>query len=306
LKRKDVRPGDEVIVMRAGDVIPQVVSPTAQAQKRKGREPVAEPPAKCPACGTPTVKPDDGVWTICPNRAGCPGQVLQHVKHFVGAMDIDGFGEETAIRFLREGVIKDAADIYDLDEERIVQLDGFGEISARSLLANIEASKQQPFFRVLYALGIPGIGWVNARNLAAQFGSMDALLEASEEQIVETEGVGPVMAETLLEWLSEDRTRQLIERLRAVGLMMQQEGGPIPGTEGPLAGKTFVITGTLPNLSRDEATERLEAAGAKVTGSVSKKTDYLVSGADPGSKLVKAQELGTEILDEDGLLALLG
>jgi DNA ligase (NAD+) len=305
LKRKDVRPGDEVIVMRAGDVIPQVVSPTAKAQKRKGRAPVPEPPARCPACDTPTVKPEGGVWTICPNRAGCPGQVLMHVKHFVGAMDIDGFGEETAVRFLREGVIKDAADIYELDEERIVQLEGFGEISARSLLANIEASKRQPFFRVLYALGIPGIGWVNARNLAAHFGSMDALLAASEEQVVETEGVGPVMAETLLEWLSDERTLDLINRLRAVGLQMEQEGGPIPGTEGPLAGKTFVITGTLPNLSREEATERIEAAGGKVTGSVSKKTSYLVRGADPGSKLAKAEQLGTEIVDEDGLLALL-
>jgi DNA ligase (NAD+) len=306
LKRKDVRPGDEVIVMRAGDVIPQVVSPTAKAQKRKGRAPIAEPPAECPACGTPTVKPEDGVWTICPNRAGCPGQVLQHVKHFVGAMDIDGFGEETAIRFLREGVIQDAADIYTLDRDRLVQLEGFGEISANNLLANIEASKQQPFFRVLYALGIPGIGWVNARNLAAHFGSMDALLEADEEQIVETEGVGPVMAETLLEWLSDERTRALIDRLRALGLQMEQEGGPIPGTEGPLAGKTFVLTGTLPNLSRDDASARIENAGGKVTGSVSKKTDYVVAGADPGSKLAKAQQLGTEILDEDGLLALLG
>ncbi len=305
LKRKDVRDGDEVIVMRAGDVIPQVVSPTAKAQRRKKRSPVPEPPERCPACDTPTIKPEDGVWTICPNRAGCPGQVLQHVKHFVGAMDIDGFGEETAIRFLKEGVIKDAADIYELDEERIVALDGFGEISARSLLANIEASKQQPFFRVLYALGIPGIGWVNARNLAAQFGSMDALLEANEEQIVETEGVGPVMATTLIEWLSEDRTRELIERLRGLGLRMEQEGGAIPGTSGPLAGKTFVITGTLPNLSREVATERLEAAGAKVTNSVSKKTSYLVLGAEPGSKLAKAEKLGTEILDEDGLLALL-
>src|SRR5204863_4392863 len=273
LRRKDLRDGDEVIVLRAGDVIPQVLAPTSKAQRNRKRAAPAEPPEKCPGCDTPTVKPEDGVWTICPNRAGCPGQVLQHVKHFVGAMDIDGFGEETAIRFLREGVIKDAADIYELDEERIVQLEGFGEISARSLLANIEASKQQPFFRVLYALGIPGIGWVNARNLAAHFGSMDALLDASEEQIVETEGVGPVLAETMLEWLSEDRTRELIERLRRLGLQMEQEGGPIPGTEGPLAGKTFVITGTLPNLSREDATERLEAAGAKVTGSVSKKTD---------------------------------
>ncbi len=306
LKRKDVRDGDEVIVMRAGDVIPQVVSPTAQAQKRKNRSAVPKPPERCPACNTPTVKPEDGVWTICPNRAGCPGQVLQHVKHCVGAMDIDGFGEETAIRFLNENVIKDAADIYELDKDRIMALDGFGEISATSLLANIEASKQQPFFRVLYALGIPGIGWVNARNLAARFGSMDALLEANEEQIAETDGVGPKMANTLIEFLSEDRTREMIERLRGLGLQMEQEGGPIPGTEGPLAGKTFVITGTLPNLSREVATERLEAAGAKVTNSVSKKTDYLVLGAEPGSKLAKAEKLGTEILDEDGLLALLG
>jgi DNA ligase (NAD+) len=306
LKRKDVRDGDEVIVMRAGDVIPQVVSPSPKAQRRKNRSPVPEPPERCPACDTPTVKPEDSVWTICPNRAGCPGQVLQHVKHFVGAMDIDGFGEETAIRFLREGVIKDAGDIYELSEERIVQLDGFGEISAGSLLANIEASKQQPFFRVLYALGIPGIGWVNARNLAARFGSMDALLDADEEQIVQTDGVGPVMATTLTEWLSEDRTRELIERLRGLGLQMEQEGGAtIPGTEGPLAGKTFVITGTLPNLSREVATERLEAAGAKVTNSVSKKTSYLVLGSEPGTKLAKAEKLGTEILDEDGLLALL-
>jgi DNA ligase (NAD+) len=227
------------------------------------------------------------------------------VKHFVGAMDIDGFGEETAVRFLNEDVIKDVADIYTLDEERIVALEGFGEISARSLLANIEASKQQPFFRVLYALGIPGIGGVNARNLAARFGSMDALLDANEEQIVETEGVGPVMATTLIEWLSEERTRELIERLRGLGLQMEQEGGAIPGTTGPLAGKTFVITGTLPNISREDAAERLEAAGGKVTNSVSKKTSYLVLGAEPGSKLAKAEKLGTEILDEDGLLALL-
>jgi DNA ligase (NAD+) len=306
LRRKDVRDGDEVIVMRAGDVIPQVVSPTAKAQRRKGRSPAPSPPERCPACDTETIKPEDGVWTICPNRAGCPGQVLQAVKHFVGALDIDGFGEETAIRFLREGVIKDAADIYELSDQRLVQLDGFGEVSARNLLDSIEASKQQPFFRVLYALGIQGIGWVNARNLAAQFRSMDALLDASEEDIVETEGVGPVLAATLRQTLDEERTRGLIARLRGHGLQMRQEGGPIPGTEGPLAGKTFVLTGTLPDLSREVATERIESAGGKVTGSVSKKTDYVVAGADPGSKLAKAQELGTEILDEDGLLALLG
>jgi DNA ligase (NAD+) len=304
LRRKDVRAGDEVIVMRAGDVIPQVVSPTAKAQKREGRGAPPEPPAKCPACGTPTVKPEDGVWTICPNRTGCPGQVFQAVKHFVGAMDIDGLGEENVRRFLQDGLIQNMADLYDLTVERLTQLEGFGEVSARNLVTAIDQSRDQPFERVLYALGIPGVGFVNARNLARHFRSMDDLLAASEEQLAEVEGVGPIMARTVGETLAEGRTRELIERLRGYGLQMEEEGPP-PPTEGPLVGKTLVLTGTMPNLTRPEATARIEAAGGKVTGSVSKKTDYVVAGADPGSKLTKAQELGTEILDEDGLLALL-
>jgi DNA ligase (NAD+) len=306
--RKDVRDGDEVIVMRAGDVIPQVVSPTAKAQRRKGRSKPATPPKKCPSCGTPTVKPEGGVWTICPNRANCPGQLFQAVKHFVtkGAMDIEGLGEENARRFLSEGLIHDVAEIYDLTVERITELDGFGEISAKNLIDSIEASKQVPFFRVLYALGIPGIGYVNARALAAQFGSMEALLGADADAIVETPGIGPILAETIVDTLREERTRELVARLRDHGLNMEQEG-PLPGTEGPLAGKTLVITGTLPNMSREKASEAVEAAGGKVTNSVSKKTDYVVAGADPGaSKYNKAQEIGTEILDEDGLLKLLG
>ena len=307
LRRKDVRPGDEVIVMRAGDVIPQVVSPSARAQRAKKRKPVPKPPAKCPSCGTPTVKPEDGVWTICPNRSSCPGQLFQAVKHFVsrGAMDIEGLGEENAFRFLKEGLIASTADIYELDEERLTALDGFGEISARNLIGSIEASKQVPFFRVLYALGIPGIGYVNARNLAGQFRSMDALLAATAEQIVETPGIGPVNAQTVQQTLAEERTRELIERLRGHGLKLESEG-PVPSEAGgPLAGKTLVLTGTLPTLSREQATERIEQAGGKVTGSVSKKTDYLVAGEDPGSKYTKAQELGTEILDEDALIALI-
>jgi DNA ligase (NAD+) len=304
LRRKDVREGDEVIVMRAGDVIPQVVSPTAKAQKRKGRSKPMEPPSKCPACGTPTVKPEGGVWTICPNRTGCPGQVFQAVKHFVGAMDIDGLGEENVRRFLQEGLIANMADLYDLSVERLAELEGFAAISARNLVEAIEGSKQQPFHLVLYALGIPGIGYVNARNLARSLRSMDALLDASAEQLAEVEGVGPIMASTVTETLAEDRTRELIERLRGYGLHMEEEGAA-PPAEGPLVGKTLVLTGTLPNLTRPEATARIEAAGGKVTGSVSKKTDYLVAGADPGTKLTKAQDLGTEVLDEDGLLALL-
>jgi DNA ligase (NAD+) len=306
--RKDVRDGDEVIVTRAGDVIPRVVSPTPAAQKRKDRSPPPRPPEKCPACGTPTVKPEGGVWTICPNRAGCPGQVFQHVKHFVsrGAMDIDGLGEERALQLLREGLINDVADIFDLTKDKLVELEGFGELSAEALLESIERSRREtPFFRVLYALGIPGIGYVNARALAAQLRSMDALLEATPEQIVETPGIGPVLADTIVETLEEERTRDLIARLRAHGLAMEQEG-PAPGTEGPLAGKTFVITGTLPNMSRERASEAIEAAGGKVTNSVSKKTDFLVVGADPGgSKFNKAQEIGTEQIDEEHLVELL-
>jgi DNA ligase (NAD+) len=219
-------------------------------------------------------------------------------------MDIDGLGEERALQLLRAEVIRDVADIYDLTEEKLLELDGFAEISARNLLDSIETSKEVPFFRVLYALGIPGIGYVNARALAAQFRTVDALIEATPEQVVETPGIGPVLAQTIVETLSEDRTRDLIDRLRAHGLKMEQEG-PAPGTEGPLAGKTFVLTGTLPNWSREHATELIEAAGGKVTGSVSKKTDYVVAGSEPGSKLAKAQELGVEVIDEDGLRKLL-
>ncbi|HEV7846401.1 MAG TPA: NAD-dependent DNA ligase LigA [Thermoleophilaceae bacterium] len=305
LRRKDVRDGDEVIVMRAGDVIPQVVSPTPRAQRAKKRNPPPEPPSRCPACGTPTIKPEGSVWTICPNRAGCPGQVFQAVKHFVGALDIDGLGEENVRRFLAEELIKDSADLYELTPERLAELEGFGEISARNLMNSLEASKQQPFERVLYGLGIPGVGYVNARNLTRHLRSMDALLDATEDELVEVEGIGPIMARTIVETLAEDRTRELVERLRGHGLRMEEEG-PAPPAEGPLVGKTLVLTGTLPNLTREDATERIEAAGGKVTGSVSKKTDYVVAGADPGTKLTKAQNLGTDVLDEDGLLALLG
>jgi DNA ligase (NAD+) len=308
LRRKDVREGDEVIVLRAGDVIPQVVSPTAKAQKRKDRAGPAEPPAKCPSCGTPTVKPEDGVWTICPNRASCPGQLFQAVKHFVskGAMDIEGLGEENVRRFLDEGLIRSIPDIYELDAERLTALDGFGEVSANNLLESIESSKGTPYFRVLYALGIPGIGYVNARALAQQFRSVEDLVAASSEQIVETPGIGPVLADTISKTLAEDRTRELIDRLRAHGLKFETEGAEAAEPEGPLSGKTLVITGTLPSLSREQATERIEEAGGKVTGSVSGKTDYVVAGADPGgTKWNKAQELGTEILDEDALLELI-
>jgi DNA ligase (NAD+) len=306
IRRKDVRDGDEVIVMRAGDVIPQVVSPTPKAQRRRRRSAPPEPPERCPACGTPTIKPEDGVWTICPNRASCPGQIFQSVKHFVarGAMDIDGFGEKQAERFLSEGLIRDVADIYELTEDRLVELEGLGELSARNLLAAIEGSKGVPFFRVLYALGVPGIGYVNARALATHLRSMDALMAASPDEIEETPGIGPILAETIAETLAEERTRDLIERLRGHGLKMEEEGLP-PSAVGRLAGLTFVLTGTLPDLSRERAGEMIEAAGGKVNNSVSKRTSYVVAGAQPGSKLAKAEEAGVEVIDKERLMELL-
>jgi DNA ligase (NAD+) len=306
LRKKDLRDGDEVIVLRAGDVIPQVLAPTSKAQRNPKRSAPAEPPPTCPACGTPTVKPASGVWTICPNRAGCPGQVLQHVKHFVGAMDIDGLGEQNVIRFLQEGLIEDVADLYDLTVERLTQLDRFGETSASNLVRNIAASKEQPFFRVLYGLGIEDVGWVTARALTQTFHSIDELIAANVDQITEVEGIGPIVAAKIVEALEEDKMRELIERLRARGLRMEVSEDERAPLTGPLVGKTFVITGTLPNLSREEATRRIEEAGGKVTGSVSKKTDYLLLGAEPGSKLAKAEKAGTEILDEDAFLGLLG
>ena len=306
LRRKDVREGDEVIVMRAGDVIPQVVSPTADAQRRPERGPVPEPPRRCPSCGTETIKPQDGVWTICPNRASCPGQLFQAVKHFVskGAMEIDGLGERQAQRFLDEGLIRNVADIYELTPERLTAVDGFGEVSARNLIEAVDRSRGRPFHRVLYALGVPGIGAVNARALAAHFGGMDALMAASAEEIEEAPGIGPVLASTIAETLAEERMQDLVERLRRHGLRMQEEQAA--GPAGPLAGKTFVLTGTLPDLSRERATELIERAGGKVTGSVSRRTDYVVAGADPGSKLAKARELATQVIDARALRELVG
>ncbi|HEX5983560.1 MAG TPA: NAD-dependent DNA ligase LigA [Solirubrobacterales bacterium] len=306
LARKDVREGDEVVVMRAGDVIPQVVSPMVQRRPKGTRKP--KPPKKCPACGTETVKPEDSVFTICPNRSGCPGQSFQHVKHFVskGAMDIDGLGEKQALRFLQEGLIADVADIYDLTEERLVELERFGETSARNLVASIDASRRRPFKRVLYALGLPGVGYVTAEALADHFGSIDALHEADPEAIEEVEGVGPIMAVQINESLTDDATWALVEKLRDKGLRLEADESERRAVGGPLEGKTVVLTGTLSELTREEAAALVKSAGGKITSSVSKKTDYVVAGDNPGSKLAKAEKFGTEILDEAGLRELVG
>jgi DNA ligase (NAD+) len=305
LERKDVREGDEVVVMRAGDVIPQVVSSKLPRKNPRARKP--RPPRKCPDCDTETVKPEGSVFTICPNRTGCPGQSFQHVKHFVskGAMDIDGLGEKQASVFLEQGLIADVADIYDLTEERLVELERFGETSARNLVAAIEASRQRPFKRVLYALGLPGVGYVTAEALADHFGAIEDLHEADPAKIEEVEGVGPIMAVQIAESLADEPTWALVEKLEEKGLRLEADESERRQADGPLEGKTVVLTGTLPELTREEAAAMVKSAGGKVTNSVSKKTDYVVAGENPGSKLAKAEKFGTEVLDEPGLLELL-
>jgi DNA ligase (NAD+) len=285
-----------------------VVSPRLPRKNPSARKP--KPPKKCPQCETPTVKPSDSVFTICPNRSGCPGQASQHVKHFVskGAMDIDGLGEELALNLLAQGMIEDVADIYELREEtlvgRKVGKKNFKEKSARSLVASIEASRRRPFKRVLYALGLPGVGYVTAEALADHFGSVDALREADPEAIEEVEGVGPIMAVQISESITDDATWELVEKLKEKGLRLEADPSERRATGGPLEGKTVVLTGTLPELTRDEAAALVKSAGGKVTSSVSKKTDYVVAGDNPGSKLAKAEKFGTEALDEAGLRRL--
>jgi DNA ligase (NAD+) len=301
LARKDIRPGEEVIVLRAGDVIPQVLSPAPHMAERSNRPPRPKPPERCPVCDTETVKPQASVFTKCPNR-GCPGRRWQLLKHFVGAMDIDGLGEKQVSLFMELGWVKTAGDFYRLDPTQIEQRTGFGEVSARKLVRAIEESKRQPFGRVLYALGIEEVGEVTGRNLANHFRTVDVLLQATPEQIETTPGVGPKMAHLIHEQLADAQMRELISDLRREGLRFEQEGPP-PG-EGPLAEKTFVLTGTLPNLTREQATELIMAAGGKVTGSVSRNTAYVVAGASPGSKLAQAERLGVQVIDEEALRQL--
>jgi DNA ligase (NAD+) len=302
LARKDVREGDRVIVLRAGDVIPQVISPAPHEAERADRGPAPHVPARCPFCDTPTVKAEGAVFTRCPNR-DCPERNRQLVTAFAGILDVDGLGEQQVANFLRLGLIHTAGDLYRLDLERLLELDGYGEISVNRLRESLERSKTQPFGRVLFAIGIEGIGWVTGTSLAQHFRTLDALLAATPEQIAETPGIGPIVARLIHDQLQEPQLRALIEDLRQAGLTFAQEGPP-PG-EGPLAGKTFVLTGTLPDLTREQAQARIQAAGGRVTSSVSKKTDYVVAGASPGSKLEKAERLGVTVLDEPGLLSLL-
>ena len=303
--RKDLRAGEDVIVVRAGDVIPQVVSPAPHVVEGKNRPPRPTPPKHCPYCKTATFKPEGSVFTKCPNP-DCPARAWQLLKHFVsrGAMDIDGLGEKQVALLQERGLVRSAADLYRLKQEQLIELEGFGELSAKNLLQAIDASKQRPFARVLFALGIEEVGEVTGRNLAQGFRNIDALLTATPEQIAEIPGVGEKMAHSIRTQLDDGRMRKLINELREVGLCFHEEGPP--PSQGPLAGKVLVLTGSLPRWSREEATQQIMAAGGRVTGSVSGKTDYVVAGESSGSKLEKAERLGVAVLDEAALRKLLG
>jgi DNA ligase (NAD+) len=301
INRKDIREGDRVIVQRAGDVIPQIVGPAGEHVK--GTKPF-KMPKKCPLCGANIVKPEGEAMHRCPNRA-CPSRGLETLINWVqGPADIEGVGEQLMRRLWELGLVRSLPDLYRLTKEQLLELDGFADKSASNAIEAIELSKRTPFSRVLLGLNIPDVGWVTAQSLARHFGSVDKLAEASQEDVIEVEGIGPERAERIVEWFADDENRSLVEDLRQLGLRF--EAGPEErSVEGPLSGSTYVITGTLEGFSRDEARKELEEKGAKVADSVSKKTTGVVVGESPGSKAAKAEQLGVPLLDEAALKKLL-
>jgi DNA ligase (NAD+) len=302
INRKDIREGDDVIVQRAGDVIPQIVGPAGA--HRKGTKPF-KMPTHCPLCGTEVVKPEGEVMHRCPNRA-CPSRGLETLINWVqGPADIDGVGEQTVRTLWDKGLVRSLPDLYRLTKEQLLELDGFGEISATNAIQQIEASRTRvPFSRVLLGLNIAGIGWVLAQNLARHVGSVDALIAATPEELADVEGFGPDRAEGVVEWFADEDNRRLVDELRAIGLNFEVDESDKP-VEGPLTGNQYVITGTLESMSREQAREALEALGAKVSDNVSKKTTGVFVGESPGSKVAKAQKAGVPILAEDDLTKLL-
>ena len=304
--RKDVRPGDTVIVRRAGDVIPEVVGPVVSQRRRGARR--WRFPAACTSCGTALVRPEGEADWRCPNKGGCPSQNVEWLFHFAGrgAMDIEGLGYMTGMQLLERGLVKDPADVYELSAEDLAQLDGFAERSIENLLAAIEASKDRPIWRLLVGLSIRHVGSHVAEVLADAFGSIDALAEASAEQIDDVPGIGPEIAQSIHDWFEEEGNRDLIARLRAAGVRMMGERIASPSGPGPLDGLTVVLTGGMSTVTRDEATALAKEAGARVSSSVSKKTDLVVAGENAGSKYDKAVALGVEIIDEEEFLRRVG
>jgi DNA ligase (NAD+) len=303
INRKDIREGDNVIVQRAGDVIPQIVGPAGP--HRRGTKPFSMP-THCPLCGVAVVKPEGEAMHRCPNKA-CPSRGLESLNNWVmAAADIDGVGEQTVWRLWELELVRSIPDLYRLTAEQLREVEGFAELSAGNAIAAIQTSKEIPFSRVLFGLNIPDVGWVTAQNLARHFGNVDALMNATQEELVEAEGIGPERAEALAEWFRDEDNRRLVQELRDLGLRFES-GDEAKPVEGPLTGQTYVITGTLERFTREEAAARLEALGAKVSNSVSSKTTGLVVGEEPGkSKLTKADKAGVPQLAEADLLELLG
>ncbi len=303
--RKDVRPGDIVVVRRAGDVIPEVVGPVL-AKRPAGSKPWKFP-SKCPSCGEPLVRIEGEANHHCIND-GCPARQWQQIVYFAGrgAMDIEGLGEERVAQFVAAGLVRDAGDIYSLTVDELVEIDRMGAKSATMLVAAIEASKGQPLWRVVVALGIENVGPTAAQSIAEHLGHMDRIMEATTDRLTEIDGIGPIIAESLVDAMAKPAIRSIIEKLRAAGVNLE---GPAP-VERPagsadLGGLTFVLTGTLARHTREEAAAALVARGGKVTNSVSKKTSYVVAGDNAGTKLAKAESLGVTVLDEDAFERLL-
>jgi len=305
VRRKDVRIGDTVIVRRAGDVIPEVVSVVKEKRPADARE--FTMPTLCPVCGSHVIRLPGEAAARCSGGLFCPAQRKQAILHFAGrrAMDIEGMGDKLVEQLVDKELIRTPADIYKLSMNALANLERMAEKSAANVLAAIEASKKTTLPRFIFALGIRNVGEATAKDLARYFGGLDALMAADEAALQQVPDVGPVVAQSIAQFFAEPHNREVIERLRGAGVCWEEsERAPRP-TESAISGKTFVLTGTLPSLTRDEAKERIETLGGKVSGSVSKKTDFVVAGAEAGSKLAKAQELGVAILDEAGLMALL-
>ena len=301
IRRKDIREGDLVIVQRAGDVIPQVVGPAGE------HEPGTKPwrmPKRCPLCRAEIVRPEGEVMHRCPNRA-CPSRGLETLYHWVGAaLDIENVGGSTIKKLWGDGIVRSLPDLYRLTAERLAEVEGYAEISAARAYESIQRSKEQPFSRVLLGLNIPKVGWVIARSLALHFRTVDALADATLEQLEEVEGIGPERAELIAEWFADPENRALVDELRELGLQLALAGDERP-PEGRLTGSQYVITGTLEEWTREEAKAALESLGAKVGDAVSKKTTGVVVGESPGSKAQKAEKLGVPVLSEDDLRTLL-
>ena len=303
LQRKDIRVGDKVVVRRAGDVIPYVVGPVVAA--RTGEEKAYQVPRVCPSCGEPVVSDEDEVAVYCINVA-CPEQRVRRVGHFAAVMDVEGLGERTVQLLVQRGLLRDAAGLYSLQREDLLQLEGFAEKSSENLVAAIAATKDRPLSRVISALGIQGVGYTVAQLLAQHYRSLDYLASASREELEAIPGLGPHTAGAVTEWFARPRNREFVEELRRAGVRLEQELPAAPAG-GPLEGLAFVITGTLPTMSREEATRLIEHHGGRVTGSVSSKTDYLLVGESPGgTKYRKAQQLQVPAIDEARLLEMVG